>query len=164
MANIFSPQEILRIAIKVEENGKKLYDSLENKAKDKKIKELWKFLSGQEELHRKVFQDILDKVGDYIVDEFNPGEYANYIRAIASEYIFTPQIIADKTKEGFKSDIEAINFGIQIEKESIITYSALRGYILTEKQPILDKVIEEEKNHLVKLTLLKDQMKAIPKK
>jgi rubrerythrin len=157
--NIFSPQEILRIAIKVEENGKKLYDDLVKKAKENKTEELWKFLAGQEDLHRKIFQDMLDKVGDYIVDEFSPGEYANYIRAIACEYIFTPQIIADKTKGGFKSDIEAIDFGISIEKDSILTYSALKAYILSEKQPILEKVIEEERNHLVKLTLLKDQLK-----
>lgn len=159
MANIFSPQEILRIAIKVEENGNKLYAALETKAKEKKLKDTWGFLKEQEEVHRKTFQEMLDKTGDYIVDEFNPGEYAAYIRAIASEYIFTPQLIADKIDEGFEGDKEAIDFGIKIEKESILTYSALREYIFTEKQPIVEKVIDEEKNHLVKLTLLKDQMK-----
>ncbi|MDP2924454.1 MAG: ferritin family protein [Candidatus Omnitrophota bacterium] len=157
--NIFSPQEILRIAIKVEENGRKLYEDLEKKAKDKEVKELWGFLKTQEESHRKIFQEILNKVGDYIVDEFNPGEYEAYVKAIAKEYIFTPEIITKKMKEGFSSDIEAIDFGIQIEKDSIITYSALRTYILTEKHPILDKVINEEKDHLVKLSLLKDFLK-----
>jgi len=116
----------------------------------------------QEELHRQTFQEMLDAAGDYIVEEINRGEYDAYVKAVASQYIFTPQLIENKTKEGFKSDSEAIDFGIWIEKESIITYSALRIYILTEKQPVLDKVINEEKDHLVKLTLLKGQMKVNP--
>ncbi|HIE35700.1 MAG TPA: rubrerythrin family protein, partial [Candidatus Omnitrophica bacterium] len=53
-SNILSPQEILKIAIEVEENGKKLYETLEGKAKDEEVKKVWKFLKEQEEEHRKV--------------------------------------------------------------------------------------------------------------
>ena len=159
MANILSPQEILRIAVRVEENGMGLYSSLENKTKNAKFKDIWKFLGEQEEKHRKVFQDMLDNAGDYIVDEFNPGEYDAYMRALASSYIITQKLIEQKTKQPFSSDIEAVEFGIYVEKESILTYSALRDYVLTAKQPVLDKVIEEEKKHLVQLTLLRDELK-----
>jgi len=160
VANIFSPQEILRIAVKVEENGKGLYAALENEAKEDKLREVWKYLKEQEEIHRKIFQDMLDKAGDYIVDEFSPGQYEAYLRAISSGYVFTRELIEKKTKELFSSDLEAVEFGIFIEKESILTYSALRDYVLTAKQPVLDKVIDEEKKHLVQLTLLKDQMRS----
>lgn len=159
MVNILSPQEILRIAVRVEENGKSLYTSLENKTNNEKLKGIWKFLSEQEEKHRKTFQDMLDNIGDYIVDEFSPGEYNAYLKAIASGYIITQQLIEEKTKQLFSSDNEAVEFGIYVEKESILTYSALRDYVLTAKQPVLDKVIEEEKKHLVQLTLLKDELK-----
>ena len=159
MPNIFSPQEILRIAIKIEENGKKLYEALEKKTGNVVMRDAWAYLKDQEEVHRKTFQAMLDNVGDYIVYEFSPGEYDAYIKAIASGYIFTQELIVKKTGEGFKSDLEAIDFGIYIEKESILTYSALRGYILTEKHQVLDKVIDEEKNHLVKLTILKDEIR-----
>ena len=47
----------------------------------------------------------------------------------------------------------------RIEKESIITYSALKQYILPEKQSVLEKVIDEEKKHLVQLTMLRDTLK-----
>jgi rubrerythrin len=159
MANIFSPQEMLRIAVKVEENGVKLYGSFEAKTKDAKIKGVWHYLKEQDDLHRKIFQDMLEKVGDFVVYEFSPGEYEAYMRAIASQYIFVPETIAKKTKEAFKSDLDAVDFGIFIEKESIFTYSALREYIVTTKQPILDKIIDEEKKHLIDLTLLKDSLK-----
>jgi rubrerythrin len=160
MVNIFSPQEILRIAVKVEENGVKLYESFEKKTTEPKIKGIWRHLKEQDELHRKIFQEMLEKVGDYIVYEFNPGEYDTYIRAIASQYIFVPDLIEKKTKDGFTSNLDAVDFGIFIEKESIFTYTALKEYITTAQLPVIEKIIDEEKKHLIELTLLKDSLKA----
>ncbi|MBU2103231.1 MAG: ferritin family protein [Candidatus Omnitrophota bacterium] len=155
MANIFNPEEILRIAITVETNGKALYGTLEANAREEKIKETWRYLKEQEGVHQKIFQEMLDKGGDFIVAEFNPGEYDAYMRAIASEYVFTQNMVSKKVKEGFVSDMEAVDFGIYVEKESILTYSALRAYILPVKQAVIDKVIDEERKHLVDLTNIK---------
>jgi rubrerythrin len=157
MANILSPQEILKIAIKVEEEGKNLYHILEEKAKDEQLKEVWRYLKEQEEAHRQVFQEMLDKSGEYIVYEFSPGEYDAYLNAIASSYVFTQGLIERKTKEPFTSDLDAIEFGIYVEKESILVYSALKEYVLADKQPVLDKVISEEKKHLTQLMSLRNR-------
>jgi rubrerythrin len=160
MANIFSPQEILRIATKVEENGKILYGNLEQKANNNKaLQQTWKYLKNQEEIHRMIFQNMLDSIGDFIVPEFTPGEYDTYVTAVASEYIFTQELISEKIEKDFASDLEAVEFGIYIEKESILTYSALREYILAEKQAVLDNVIAEERRHLVTLTAIKSTLK-----
>ena len=159
MRNIFNPQEIVKIAINIEENGKKLYEALEDKAKDRKLKSMCKYLKEQEEVHRQIFQEMLDNIGEYIVHEFSPGEYEAYLRAIATEYIFTQEIINGKVKEGFCSDLEAVEFGIFVEKESILTYSALREYMLAGKGAVLDKVIGEERKHLIDLIVLKDFLK-----
>ncbi|MBP7087870.1 MAG: ferritin family protein [Candidatus Omnitrophica bacterium] len=159
MSKDFSPQEILKIAIRVEENGKNLYQSLEDKAKKDELKALWRYLKEQEKIHRQTFQEMLDNIKDYVIYEFNPGEYQAYLRAIASEYIFTQELVERKIKEGFGSDSEALKFGIFIEKESILTYTALKEYITTDKQSVLDKIIDEEKWHLVKLSVLKDSFK-----
>ncbi len=159
MTNIFSPQEILRIAVKVEERGENLYAALEAKSTNDKLKKLWKYLKEQEDLHRQIFQEMLEKVGDYIVYEFNPGEYESYLRAISSQYIITQELIEKKTEELFASDMEAIDFAIGIEKDSILTYTTLRDYVLSEKQSILDKVIREEKKHLAQLFLLREENK-----
>jgi len=65
---------------------------------------------------------MLEKAGDYIVYESNPGEYGAYLRAISSQYIFTQEVIEKKTKEPFASDAEAINFAIGMEKDpSLLT-------------------------------------------
>ncbi|MFH1578102.1 MAG: ferritin family protein [Candidatus Omnitrophota bacterium] len=159
VVNILNPQEVLKIAVKVEENGKGLYGSLEGKAKDEKLKKIWQYLKEQEELHRQTFQGMLDNLDDYIAPESSPGEHAGYLKAVASEYIFTQGLVEKKAKELFTSDLEALDFAIHIEKESILAYSELKNYLLAQKQAVLDKVISEEKEHLVQLVLIKDKVK-----
>ncbi|MFA7676708.1 MAG: ferritin family protein [Candidatus Omnitrophota bacterium] len=158
MLEKFNPQEILKIAVAVEENGRKLYENLEKKAKDPELKQMWAHLKDQEADHKKVFEQMFENLADYFVAEFNPGEYEGYLKAISFEFVFTRQLIEEKITEGFSSEIQALNFGIHIEKKSILVYSALRDYFLPDKKPVLDKVIEEEKKHLVELTTLKKKI------
>jgi rubrerythrin len=158
MADTFSPQEILKVAIEIEINGRRLYDALEKKSKDEKVRGVWRYLKEQEEEHRKTFQEMLDNVGDYIVYEFSAGQYQAYIKAIAASYVFTTKLIQRRMLEGFSYDIEAIDCAIQIEKESILTYTALKDYVQSAKQQVLNKVIDEEKKHLVTLNGLKETL------
>jgi rubrerythrin len=155
----YSPQEILRIAVQVEEAGEKLYAKLEYEAKDVAITKIWNYLREQEHLHRDAFQKMLDNVGDYIVDNLNPGEYDKYIKAIASEYVFTPDAIEKKIQEGFSNDFAAIKFAIGMEKESILVYEAIKEYVSLNRQEALDKIINEEKKHLADLIVLKASLK-----
>ena len=156
----FSPQEILKVAVLVEEKGKKLYGLLEERTENSKLKAVWKYLKEQEILHQEIFQDMLDNSGDYIVDDFSTGEYDAYMKAIAMDYIMTPELIDSKIKESPKSDLDAVDFGIFVEKQSIITYNAFRDFIQNDKQHVLDNVIEEEKKHFVRLVNLRDMVKS----
>ena len=158
MVESFNPQEILKVAIAVEKNGKELYEALEAKTKSKELTEVWKYLKEQEIEHAKIFQDILDNSGDYLIYEYGIfGEHDAYLRALASSYIFTQELIEKKKKELFDSDLDAISFGIDIEKESIIVYLSLKDYLISDKQSILDKIIGEEKKHLVRLIDLRNR-------
>ncbi|MCF7874129.1 MAG: ferritin family protein [Candidatus Omnitrophica bacterium] len=159
MENQFSPQEILRISIEVEEIGAKLYDKLSKKTDNPEAKKIWDYLKEQEVEHKKIFSQILAKAGDYIVYELKPGEYDNYIRAISSEYIFSPQLIEEKLRQDFKDDLEAVNFGISIEKESILVYTSFKEYMKAERKELIDQVIEQEKKHYTDLVNLKKTLK-----
>ncbi|MFH1063350.1 MAG: ferritin family protein [Candidatus Omnitrophota bacterium] len=155
----WSPQEILKIAIKVELNGQQLYSCLESDSEDIKIKQIWNFLKQQEIVHRQIFEDMLAKDGSLIVHEFGTGEYDAYMKAIASEYIITLKIIEEKLKTKFASDLAAVDFALSIEKESVLVYTALKNYVTEDKQHILDKIIDEEKKHIVQLIKLKRLVK-----
>jgi len=159
MGNAFNPCEILEIAIGIEENGRRAYESFEEKAKDPKTKEMWAYLRAQEAEHKKTFQDMLDERRNCEVQEFVPGEYEGYLQAIASDYIFTSKIIEEKIKKGFSSELEAIDFGIQMEKDSILAYSAFAEVLNNKEQAVLSKVITQEREHLIKFTEFKTYLK-----
>jgi rubrerythrin len=154
----FNPQEILKIAINVEKNGRKLYLALAQAAQEPQIKKVWDYLAEQEQKHQQRFQHILDNLKQYLYYDYNPGEYDTYLRAIASEYIFTQHLVEEKLNKEFTSNLEAINFGIYIEKDSIITYSALREFMVTEKQEALEEIIAQEKEHLTQLIDLRQSI------
>lgn len=155
MESKWSPQEILEIAEKVERYGQSLYESLEVKAEDEKLKAIWKFLKEQEVGHRRIFSDMLAESDDFKVNEFGTGEYDAYIEAIASEYVFTPQLIDERIDSKFSSDLDAVDFALGMEKESVLVYSALKDYVKEDKMHVLERIIEEEKKHIVELVRLK---------
>ncbi|MCK5394073.1 MAG: hypothetical protein KAI91_07010, partial [Candidatus Omnitrophica bacterium] len=142
----------------VEDNGRIFYEDLENKAKDEKVKEIFRFLKEEEISHGQIFQKMLDEKEDYIIYEFSNYEYESYVKAIASMYIFSEESIKSRITVPFDSEIEAVDFGIQIEKDSILTYLSLTDCLLPIKQPTLYKIIDEEKKHLVKLLELKNYL------
>lgn len=154
----FNILEIAKIAVNVEKNGRELYLKLENNASDKQLMSMWKYLKEQEEIHQKFFEALCAKINDYPVQEYGIGDYETYLRAIAHEYIFTEQQIAGKIKEGFQSNLDAIRFGISIEKESIFIYTTLKDFISDDKQHTLDTIIDEEKKHLVCLIQMKESI------
>jgi len=151
----FSPEEILRIAVNIETKGEALYAAFEKQTKRKELMVIWRYLKEQEESHRKTFQDMLDHAEDFVMDDFSPGEYDAYLRAIASEYVFTQETFEKKNKDGFLSDLDAVIFAISIEKDSILTYEALKTCMMRDRQNILDRIIDEERKHLVDLSAMR---------
>ncbi|MBD3246313.1 MAG: hypothetical protein GF333_04815 [Candidatus Omnitrophica bacterium] len=155
MKEQFNIGEIFRLAMQVEQNGKKLYGELASRAETPAVREIWNYLKEQEAVHWQIFEKMLAEAEESDIYEYQPGEYQAYIRAIAENYVFTAELVKGTRAESFSSEREAVDFGIFIEKESILTYSALQEYLPAEKQPAVEKIIQEEKNHYVRLTALK---------
>ena len=153
----FNAQEILKIAIKVEENGKKFYQQMEPLAGDTKLRELWRYLGRQEDKHREIFSNMLASIGDDVVVDSADKSYQAYFDAVSQEYVFSLDLAAAMTNHPPKNEIDAINFAISTEKEAILTYTAFRDYMFTQKQAVLDSIIDEERKHLIALVTAKQE-------
>jgi rubrerythrin len=157
---IFKAGELLKIAVQIEKNGFDFFNKVKNKAKSLASQETFDYLAKQEMGHQKIFEDLLSKSIDYQPSESYPGEYAQYLEALAGENIFTDD---DKIKDIVKnvnSDVEAIQIGIGFEKDSIIFYNDMKKFIPQSDQEIVDKIIEEEKAHLTKLLGIEKSLKS----
>ncbi|HOM27435.1 MAG TPA: ferritin family protein [bacterium] len=155
MTVFFNISEIYQFAIKIEENGEKFYRSIAKKTNNKEVKELFIFLADEEVRHKKVFEELLSKVEKYEPPEIYPGEYFAYLKAYAEELIFPKGVEKELEKEDI---IEAIDFGIRRELDSIMYYLEVKSFIPETQHSVLDKIIQQERSHFVKLSNLKKQI------
>ena len=89
MANIFSGSEIAGLGVEIEKNGRDFYDTVFSVSKNDAVKKLFKYLSGEEEKHIATFEKILAAAEKYEPAESYTGEYMSYMKALASECVFT---------------------------------------------------------------------------
>ncbi len=153
--DIFKASEILKIAIQIEKNGLVFYNQIKERSKNFTVAEVFGFLAKEEERHAKTFERLLEQAGNYQPAESYPGEYALYLEALAGDNIFRKEIDLRKLAGEVSSDSQSVDLGIGFEKDSIIFYNEMKNFVPKEDMAIIDKVIVEEKEHLLKLFGLK---------
>lgn len=147
----FSGSEIAEIGIEIEKNGRDFYNRLADRLKDRRAKELFRYMAGEEEKHIEDFKKIFSSVSSHSPCESYPPEYFAYLNAIASEYVFTKK---DELKERIKdivSEKDAIDVSLGLEKDSILFYGEMKKIIPEKDYSIIDAVITQEKEHVEKL-------------
>jgi len=157
MAIFFDVSEIYQFAINIEENGEKFYRKVAEKFDDTKVKEIFIFLADEEAKHKKTFEKLLEGIKNYQPSETYPGEYFAYLKAYSQELIFSTKLEEKIGKE--IGTIEAINFGIKREVDSILYYTEVKNFVPETQHSQLDKIIEQERQHFIKLSALKEKIK-----
>ncbi|GAB6099588.1 hypothetical protein JCM16358_14670 [Halanaerocella petrolearia] len=150
----FNALEILRMAMDIEEQGRKFYQRCLEVNTEPEVKELFAQLRDDEEKHYQYFKDLLanfdeqDKsmTRDYLYDE----EVNGYLRSLVDTKVFpADEKVTDEIAHNLE---ETLKVGIAAEKNSLLLYQELIQ-IEEDSQTIkaLEKLILEEKRHLIKL-------------
>jgi multimeric flavodoxin WrbA len=155
MGNIFSAGEIVEMGIEIEKNGRDFYNAVTALSNTPAIKEVFKYLAGEEEKHIKVFENILSEIKKYEPSEAYPGEYFAYLKALSEEHVFTKKRKGLDIAKKVKNDKEAIELGIGFEKDSILFYYEMKKVVLEGEHKAIGALIEQEQEHLRKLSELK---------
>ncbi len=151
MAIRYSAGEVLKIAVNIEQNGARFYRGMVEKSRSHPAREMFQFLSDAEVEHEKIFKDFLKNAPSVPLTESYPGELDLYLKAIADALIFTQDKAIKAVEAGKLNDREAVDIGIQVEKDSILYYTEVIRFVAEEDKESVRKVIDEEKNHLVQL-------------
>jgi len=159
MPEIFKAAEILKTAIRIEENGIVFYREMIKKFKEKDLQDIFNFLAEEDERHRKIFEEILAKSEQYEMVDSYPGEYEAYLRAFADEHVFSKEKIGELMAKKVKDVKEAIQFGIEVELDSINYYQEIKRFIPDYQKDTIEKIIEEERGHFLKLSDIKKTLK-----
>ncbi len=158
MANVFSATEVVEMGIEIEKNGRDFYSGVARLSKGTDAKQAFEFLGKEEEKHIARFETILSQIKKYEPSQAYPGEYFAYIKTLSGEHVFTKKNKGADIAKGVKGDAEAVDLGIGFEKDSILFYNEMKRFVLEGEQKIIDKLLEEEKEHLRKLTELKKKL------
>jgi len=146
--------DILKFAIRIEEDGELFYNRAALAADDKKVSDLFNELAAEEIRHKTIFEKLLSGVRHIDPPETYPGEYAAYLHDyIDGKVIFLKEKKAEAADT--KTVASALDFAIQREADSILYYQELKGYVAPKEQPAIDKIIGEERSHFARLSAMR---------
>lgn len=148
----FSIREIIEQAIQTEKLGNEFYTKMAEKFhENQELKRLFEILSAHEVRHGKSFVALKEKMKDEEPEGWD--EVTLYLRAIVDSEYFLGKDKCLPSLEHVKTAVEAIDFALCFERETLLYYYALRE--ATKEKEILDKIIGEEKSHITWLNNLR---------
>ena len=155
MSKIFSIDELATFAVKIEEEGMAFYKEMAEKTKNKDAKELYEFLVGEEAKHKVIFQELKDVLSKDVSPGTYGDEYNSYMRALVESVVFKKD---DKRKAGLQDEADVLDYAIDKEKDSILFYLGMKEMVSPENQVNVEKIINEERLHIIKLLDIKEQI------
>ncbi len=158
LTDSFNFNEVLEMAKDIEQKGREYYERQAEKTDDKKARELFQRLACDEEDHYNRFSEIQrqfqEKTGDkpdYISDK----QVSLYLEALVEFTVFPAD---EASQEKIENLEDVINMAIRAEKDSILLYNEMKEYNRGKTQDVIEKLIEEEKEHLVELLKLESEL------
>lgn len=145
LSNIFS------YAIKIEKEGYEFYRQMADQIKEPAVQPVFLFLAKEEKLHMEKFEE-LEKDYKYSINIEENNTQEVFIRSIVEAKIFPEK---DATLPNLKDPLKVINYAISREKDSLVFYFSIADKIPQQRKELLQKIIQEEKQHVLKLSLLK---------
>lgn len=150
----FKSSEVVQFAVQIEINGEKFYKTLVKKLKNEKVTDMFGYFAEQEVFHKAKFSNMLKKIETFEPAESYTGEYFAYLQAYVENAIFTKPDTADRVIAKVKDDRDAVELAIGFEKDSVLYFLEMKRFVPENEQAIIDKIIDEEREHYLKLSEL----------
>jgi rubrerythrin len=161
MGVFFSGSELLEIAIGIESNGMAFYRALADKTGKKDVKDTYNYLAGEEKKHLDTFRGMSDSLGQAKPPESYTEEYMLYLKSLVDNAVFSSITEAQQKADKVFNKIEALDTGIQAEKDSILFYTELQNLVKERDRKVVLNILDEEKKHLRQLSELKAKSQRI---
>jgi rubrerythrin len=158
MAPFFSGSELLEIAIGIEKNGMAFYQALARKTGNRDVKDVYNYLAGEEKKHLDTFQGMSNSLGQAKPPETYTDEYMLYLKSLVDSAVFSNVTEAQQKAAKVCNEIEALDIGIQAEKDSILFYIELQDLVKKPDRKVVLNTLDEEKKHLRQLSELKREL------
>jgi len=146
--NMFTLDEVLDLAVKIEQNGEKVYREAAEKIDPGPIRDLLIKLAEDEVRHVRWFAELREEVDEKID---NPDLYdmgRKILNSILGEQCFSLKDV-DFTK--MKSIKDVLMAAVEFEQDTMLFYNMLSTAVNEDVLPFMRRIIEEEESHVREL-------------
>ncbi|MBS3787241.1 hypothetical protein KGY79_03480 [Candidatus Bipolaricaulota bacterium] len=155
MSNIpFSAEETLKLAIKIEDNGRKFHEKMATDTEDEELADLFGKLAEQEKNHKTTFEEMLGETleeGEDLSSLLYGRLEDSYLDVLADSKVFTTANENIQAAKQASNRAELLGIAISLAKDKILYYYELLDKATSDRdRGIIENIIEEEKT-LIKL-------------
>jgi rubrerythrin len=156
MSQLFNADEIFKIGIQIESNGREFYLAAAEKSDDIDLKKLFTELAVWESRHMTLFESFRSKLPALLKNEnvYDPDNNIHlYLKSVADSTVFVKGSDMSKTVQLCKSPADILEKALTFEKESVVFYSSMKEIVPDALgKTEVDKLVVEELFHVGLLT------------
>ena len=149
---LLTGDEIIEIAMRLEEKGEAFYNTAAEKATTAEIKTLFEELAVQEQYHRRAFQQMGRDLVQLTLSDDQWDQFHAYTGALLDQRIFDKPEGALGEAAGVQDEREALRAALGFEKETLQFFRELRGVVRGADERTVDRIIGEEEHHIQRLS------------
>lgn len=147
MSYKFTLEEIIELALKIEDNGYNFYTKYSNITKSQEVRKVFDFLAANEVEHHEVYQKLLYITKHSLSKKNYFGDNEFYLKALSRESIFSDYESTETYVNSLKGDKQALEFALSFEFDSIDFFNVLKKSVSLKEKGYVNKIILEEKQH-----------------
>ena len=149
---LLTADEIIEIAMRLEERGETFYNAAAGKAASANVKALFKDLAIQEQHHRHAFQQMGRGVVELVLTDELWDHFQAYTNALLQQSFFAkPEGALSQSVEAM-DEREALQAALSFEKETLLFFHELREVVKGTGRQVVERIVQEEKQHIRRLS------------
>lgn len=142
----FTGDEVIQIAVEMEETGEVFYEALAASAGDEQVRSLCRRLARDEIDHRRTFQRLRESfAADWPMRDLEPEEL-DFTQSLINEKIL-PNLDEARAVASGGSTADALDMAIRMEMDSVRFYSELLAGADRGDAEAIELIIKEERQH-----------------
>ncbi|MGA2938649.1 MAG: ferritin family protein [Syntrophobacteraceae bacterium] len=153
----FNAGEVFKVAIQIEENGRKFYEESQKNIESAEIRALFADLALQEIGHKRKFETLQaqlppESTAPTVWDPEN--EIDQYVKMMADNHVFVSSASVKDQVARIRDAADALKLAIEFEKDSVLFFLGIEEAMSAKKdQELIKSLVKEEQEHLRRLTL-----------
>lgn len=157
---LFNMRDIFAVAIKIEERGEAFYRQVAQQVAQETVQKLFTKLADDEVGHKELFTQMAKQLGELSLAKSSQEDFWAYLNAYTENLIFEePGQLPYNAGHAFDLT-RAIMYAIEKELDSVLFYKEIKEMVPASEQGLVDRIINEERRHVVNLSWLKKQFGA----